>query len=125
MNERFAKRADEFIARIRKAGFGPATELTLVYDCTDVNGQSIEALRIPMEASVRVDTSHGREQAELDAESAALQGAIAVIESEVRRAPNYPVLIKGGYSFPVIIRDFALEIDEPFGRQKGGLSDTA
>ena len=122
MNERFAKRADEFVARIRKAGFGPATELTLVYECTDANGQPVEALRIPVEASVRVDASHGREQAELDAESAALQAAIAVIEAEVRRAPNYPVVIKGGYSFPVLIRDFALEISEPFGRQQGGHS---
>jgi hypothetical protein len=110
MNERFAQRADEFIARIRRKGLGPGTELTLVYDCVDVNGQPVEALRVPIEASVRVDASQGRAQAEADAEAAALQAVVATIEAEVRRAPNYPVLIKGGYSFSVLIRDFALEI---------------
>ena len=55
MDGRFAAIADEFVARVRAAEIAPATEVVLVYELTDQSGNSVPAVRIPLEATITVN----------------------------------------------------------------------
>jgi hypothetical protein len=113
MNERFGALADEFIARIRAAVIWPATEVVLVCHCVDQADEPVPPFRTALEPRTTVDFPGHKEAARQFAGSVHVKNIIDNINSLVRHAPSELIMLRDGPSFPVRIRDFSLEINQP------------
>jgi hypothetical protein len=110
--ELFATLADQFIARVRAANVGPATEVWLTYHCVDQAGTPLPPFRVSMEPTTTVRFPGNQELARRFAAAAHLDAIVGNINSLVRHAPVGLVMLRGGPGLPVFIGDFSLDINQ-------------
>jgi hypothetical protein len=108
----FAEMADQFIARVRSGQVGPATLVTLVYQCADEDGNLAPPIRIPITPRVSINFPGHREEATRLALHHLLDGICENINANVRNAPTeFPGRAPDGRSLG--IQGFDLEIESP------------
>jgi hypothetical protein len=105
--------ADDLIARVQAASIGTDTEVALLCHCVDLEGQPVPPVRMAVEPVTLVRVRGEKGTAPQFAPSLQIGAIIDNINSVVRRAPLGIVRLPDGPSFPVIIRDFTLEISKP------------
>lgn len=113
MTQRFAQRADEFIARIRAAPLDSATEFVLTYHCTDQAGNPIPPIRVSLTPTAQVTWPGNPEFARRFVAGLLQDAVIGNINSLVRAAPEGPILLRDAAKEAVTIRDFTLDIIHP------------
>lgn len=113
MEEKFAALADEFVSRIRAASVGPATEVVLIYHCLDQADRHVPPVRMALEPITTVRFPGSQEAAKQFASSMHVGAIIDNITSLVRHASAELMMLRGGPEFPVKVRDFSLEINQP------------
>src|SRR5262245_23122681 len=111
MDRWFAALADEFIARVRAANVGSATEVVLIFHCVDQGGQPVPPVRTSLEPTTKVSFPGNRQAAGQFAASMHVGTIIDNVNSIVRHAPLGLTMLRDGPQVPVIIRDFSLEIN--------------
>jgi uncharacterized protein (DUF433 family) len=113
MTQRFAQRADEFIARIRAAPLDSATEFVLTYYCTDQAGNPLPPIHVSLTPTTQVNWPGNLEAARRFAAALLRDGIVGNINSLVRAAPEGPILLRERPEEAVTIQDFTLDIIQP------------
>jgi uncharacterized protein (DUF433 family) len=115
MSDRFAVRAEEFIAKVQAAPLDPATEFVLVFHCVDQEGRPLPPVRIPLEPTINVAFRGDSEFARRFAVLLHRNTILANINALVHSLPEGPIELRGAGGDPlvVLVRDVSLEIAQP------------
>jgi hypothetical protein len=109
----FGEFADRFVERLRSTKLTGATEVTIVYQCVDQQGNALPPIRTSITPRTTVQFPGDRTGARVFAAAMHMDSLTGNINSLVRNAPT------GYVSFPeypgtaVQIRGFELEIEQP------------
>jgi uncharacterized protein (DUF433 family) len=119
MEERFAALADEFVARVRAANIGSATEVFLIYHCFDQTGVPLDPIRRSLAPTTRVTPRDNPESARQLATVWHRETIINTIDFLVRHGTRDLLVPSNGQQVPVTVRNFSLEIVQPTDEPSG------
>jgi hypothetical protein len=111
----FGRLADEFEARVRTANLTGTTEVTLIYQCVDQEGNEVS---VPQSIVATTQLKGFGEAAEPVAAKLHRDAILANINSLVRHAPQDWITLRDGEKNPLRIVGFNLEIEDLEGNEQ-------
>ncbi len=109
----FGELADKFIERVRSTKLTGATEITILYQCVDQQGNAFPPIRSSITPRTTVQFPGDQGGARVFAAAMHLDSLIGNIDSLVRNAPTGYVSFPEHPAIALQIRGFELKIEQP------------
>jgi hypothetical protein len=109
----FGELADKFIERVRRTKLTGATEVTILYQCVDQQGNAIPPIRTSITPRTTVRFPGDQGEARVFAAAMHLDSLIGNIDSLVRNAPTGYVSFPEHPGVALQIRGVELKIEQP------------